>query len=54
MFDLIRLFDAYADSDTVYARLNKNLLVFVTRNCKGVEEHFRGCSGFNLGDIVSL
>lgn len=38
MFDLVRLLDSYADTDTVHARLNQDLLVFIACNSQWIQE----------------
>lgn len=38
MFDLICLLDSDADTDTVHAGLDKDPLVLIPGDCKGVEK----------------
>lgn len=52
MLDFIRLFYSDADTNTVHARFNEDLLVFVPGNRQGVEDKFWRATGFDLGYIV--
>ena len=50
----IRLLDLYANARTVYTRLDKDFLVFVSSDSEWIEENFWRGSSFDFWDIVSL
>lgn len=54
IFNFVCLFDLDADPNAVHARLNKNLLIFVSGDSQRVEKNLGRTSGFNLGDVVSF
>lgn len=54
MFNLVRLFNPNADTDTVHTRFDEDFLIFVTRDGKRVEKEFRRALGLNFRYIMSL
>lgn len=54
MLNFVGLLYSNANTDTVHTGLDKNLLIFVSRNCQRIEKYFWGGGSFDLGYVMSL
>lgn len=52
MFNFICLLNSDAHAHTVYAGLNQDLFILISRNCEGVEEQFRRALSLDFRDIM--
>ena len=54
MFNLVRLFNPNADTDTVHTRFDEDFLIFIARDGKRVKKEFRRALGLDFWYIMSL
>lgn len=54
MLDLVGLLDSDANTHTVHAGLNEDLLILITGNSQRIEEDFWGTGGLDLWNVMPL